>query len=407
MSDDRPAGDDRSTKTATPRPDTGTGPPETGESKTGGQGTGGPGTGPRGPRRRSAAVRGAAAAGALVVAAALPFYLDHFWLNLGLLVAASVVGALGLDLLVGHTGQISLAHPFFIATGGYGYTALASDGSGELAGAGWPTALAALGAIVLAGVAGALYAPISARVRGIYLAVASLGLVVLGQHLLLNLTDLTGGYDGRDAPPLNFFGLAFDDGGGDLLGVPFGRVERLWYVALAVAVAAYALYASLRNTRPGRALAAIRGGETAAAAMGVHVPRYKAAAFAIAAAYAGAAGVLLALTLQRLVPSSYEVEMAFSYMAMIVIGGLGSPLGAVLGAAFVTSLPILLRHYSDHLPLLAAEGSGGLSAGVAAQILYGAAVVAVLLFARGGLAGACRAALRPRRRPTATKAGIR
>jgi branched-chain amino acid transport system permease protein len=354
-------------------------------------------------RKRPATGRWAVTGAVLLVAAALPFYLTEFWLQLGLLVAAAIVGALGLDLLVGHTGQVSLAHPFFIAIGAYGYTVLASDGGEGLSGLGLPAPLAAIGAVGAAGAAGLCFAPIAGRVRGIYLAIASLGLIFLGQHLLLNLTEVTGGYDGRDVPALELFGVTFDDTGGTLFGVPFGRVERLWYVGLFLSVLAYAFYASLRGTRPGRALSAIRLGETPAAAMGVNVARYKAAAFGIASLYAGLAGVLLALVLQRLVPNSYDTAMAFSYLAMVVIGGLGSPLGAVLGAAFVTSLPVLLRHYSDHLPFLADEGSGGLSAGVAAQIVFGLGMVLVLLFLPGGLASpfssAFTAARRLRRRP--------
>jgi branched-chain amino acid transport system permease protein len=354
-------------------------------------------------RERPAIGRWTAAVAALFVAALLPFYLPEFWLQLGLLVAAAAVGALGLDLLVGHTGQVSLAHPFFIAIGAYGYTVLAADGGDGLAGLGLPAFPAALGAVAMAGAAGLCFAPIAGRVRGIYLAIASLGLIFLGQHLLLNLTEVTGGYDGRDVPALDLFGVTFDDTGATLFGVPFGRVERLWYVALICSVLAYAFYASLRGTLPGRALAAIRLGETPAAAMGVNVARYKAAAFGIASLYAGVAGVLLALALQRLVPNSYDTAMAFSYLAMVVIGGLGSPLGAVLGAAFVTSLPVLLRHYSDHLPFLADEGSGGLSAGVAAHIVFGLGMVLVLLFLPGGLASpfssAIAAARRLRRTP--------
>jgi branched-chain amino acid transport system permease protein len=186
-------------------------------------------------------------------------------------------------------------------------------------------------------------------------------------------------------------GLTFDDSAGlTVLGVPFGRSEKLWYLGLLLLVAGFLVYRNLRSSRAGRALAAVREGETAAAAMGVDVTRYKAMVFALAAGFAGASGVFLALALQRLVPSSYDAWMAFNLLAMVVIGGLGTPIGAVIGAAVVTALPVLLRQYGDALPLLADDGTGGLTAGVLAQIVFGAALLLVLLYAPRGLAGLLR-----------------
>ncbi|MGZ4245342.1 MAG: branched-chain amino acid ABC transporter permease [Solirubrobacteraceae bacterium] len=326
----------------------------------------------------------------------LPQYAQGFWLQTGLFAMSAAIGAIGLTLLVGVTGQLSLAHAFFIAIGAYGYCYLAgaSGGTGGAItapdGLGWPPWLAMVGAVVLAGAAGALFSPIAGRLKGIYLGLASIGLVFIGQHILQNATPITGGFAGRDAKPFSVFGFHFADdhpGNFSVFGISYGQLERLWYLGL-ILVALAAWYArNLLRARPGRALEAIRDSEVAAAVMGVNVPLYRAAAFIVSSMYAGLAGVFLALAFGRVVPESFGFLYSIDFLVMIVIGGLGSVGGAVLGAVIVTALPQVLLHYAGSLPLVAAPGSGGLQSGDAARFLYGAAVVAVLIYAPRGLAG--------------------
>lgn len=327
---------------------------------------------------------------AAILAATAPLSLTGFWLQTGLFAMAAAIGAIGLTLLVGVTGQLSLGHAFFVAIGAYGYAFLAGSGSGDgpLRGAGWPPLLAVLGAVLLAGVAGGLFSPIAGRLRGIYLGLASLGLVFLGLHILNNAAAVTGGFNGRDAAPFDLFGFSFTATDPELvvLNVPFGSLERLWYLGLLLVGLAYWYARNLLRGRPGRALVGVRDSEPAAAVMGVDVRRYKAAAFTVSSAYAGLAGVLLALAFGRIVPDSFGFLMSIDFLAMIIIGGLGSVSGAVVGAVLVTALPLVLNRYSDVLPLLASPGEPGVGAAEAARLLYGAAVIAVLLFAPGGLA---------------------
>src|SRR5437763_4353249 len=125
---------------------------------------------------------------------------------------AAIIGAIGLTLLTGVTGQLSLAHAFFLAIGAYGYSYLAggNENTGALdqpAGLGLPPIVALIGAVLLAGAAGALFSPIAGRLKGIYLGLASLGLVFIGQHIRFNAAALTRGFNGRDAPPLRPFGV--------------------------------------------------------------------------------------------------------------------------------------------------------------------------------------------------------
>ncbi|WP_299538224.1 branched-chain amino acid ABC transporter permease [uncultured Streptomyces sp.] len=319
----------------------------------------------------------------------LPFYLDRFWLQAGLFAMAAAIGAIGLNLLTGSTGQLSMGHAFFLAVGAYGYCVLAGESSTEnghtLSGLGLPSWLAAVLAVLLAGAAGGLFSPIASRLRGAYLGIATLALIFIGQHLLFNASSLTGGFNGRSVPPLSLFGITFDDTELVVAAVPFHSSEKLWYLALAALLASALFARGVLRSRPGRALNAIRDHRIAAGVMGVPVARYRAGVFVLSSMYAGLAGVLLALVFQRTVPEYFGMVLSLEYLAMIVIGGLGSVAGAVVGAAFVSLLPQVLTHYSDSLPLVSAPGTGGLAPGEASRYLYGAAVVAVVLFLPGGL----------------------
>jgi branched-chain amino acid transport system permease protein len=360
----------------------------------------------------------AAFLGLLAAGLVAPFYLDAFWVQVGVFAFAAMVAALGLNLLVGEAGQLSLAHSFFIAVGAYGYTLFASPPreAGTTGPIGWglPPLVAVALAIAAAGVAGLLFSPIAARVRGIYLGVASLGLVFLGQHLLVNAEPITGGFNGRDVPPLTIAGFRFDDVPGEtlhVLGVPFTRVEKLWYVGLVTVVLAWRFYHNVHASRAGRAMHAVRDGETAASVMGVDVTRFKGAAFLVSSMLAGLGGVLLALAFRHLVPETFGVLLAIEYLAMIVIGGVGSPGGTLAGALFVSSLPVVLQRYSDSLPFVTESPTGGgVTAGIAARYCYGAAIVVLLLVEPGGLAAlARRARLRlagRRRRPAVRPAHL-
>ncbi|WP_055508166.1 branched-chain amino acid ABC transporter permease [Streptomyces aurantiacus] len=327
------------------------------------------------------------AAGALLLLA-LPFYLDRFWLQAGLFAMAAAIGAIGINLLTGSTGQLSMGHAFFLAVGAYGYCVFAADGgdAGDgLTGLGLPTWLAAVLAVLVAGLAGGVFSPIAGRLRGAYLGIATLALIFIGQHVLFNARDLTGGFNGRDVPPLSLFGLTFDDRELLVANVPFGSAEKLWYAGLVLLLGCGLFARGVLRGRPGRAMNAIRDHRIAAGVIGVPVARYRAAVFVLSSMYAGLAGVLLALVFQRTVPDYFGITLSLEYLAMIVIGGLGSVSGAVIGAVFVSVLPQLLTRYSDALPLVSAPGTGGIAPGEASRYLYGAAVVAVVLFLPGGL----------------------
>jgi branched-chain amino acid transport system permease protein len=323
--------------------------------------------------------------GLVAVAAVLPFYLEGFWLQTGLFAMASAIGAIGLTLLVGTTGQLSLGHAFFLAVGAYGYCYLAGGeavpGVESPAGLGLPPLVAMIGAVGLAGLAGLAFSPIAGRVRGIYLGIASIGLVFLGQHILLNATGITGGFNGRDASPFSLAGFEFSDDGPavTLLGVPFGQLERLWYLGIVLLIGAAWLARNMIAGRPGRALETVRDSELAAASMGIDVRRAKAAAFCVSSMYAGLAGALFALAYGRIVPDSFGFVLSIEFLVMVVLGGAGSIGGAIAGAFFVAALPPVLDHYSDLVPFVGEPGSGALGPAQVSQLIFGAALVAVLI----------------------------
>ena len=328
--------------------------------------------------------------GLLLVAVALPLVLEDFWLQLGLFVMATMVGAVGLTLLVGVAGQLSLGHAAFAAIGAYVYVWATSDATPTLAGAGLPAVAGLVIAVASAALIGLLFSPVASRLRGIYLGLATIGLVFLARHLMVNIEAVTGGFNGRSVEPFSFPGFSFSNNDPDFLavaGVEFEGLHRLWYLFLAVALFAAWVATNLKSSRTGRALANVRDSEAAAAAMGINVARAKATAFVVSSAYAGVAGALMALAFTRIAPDVFALQLSIDFLVMIVIGGLGSIGGAVLGAVFVSLLPRVMEKYSDSLPLLSQPGEDGVTPSQAARFLYGAAIIAVLLYLPGGIAG--------------------
>jgi branched-chain amino acid transport system permease protein len=346
----------------------------------------------------------------LVVLLALPLYVQEFWLRTGFAVFGAIIGALGLNLLVGTTGQLSLGHAFFLAVGAVTYTYVSGEPGGSANAYGGLELSPLLGmvlGVLAAGLAGVLFSPIAARLRGIYLGIASLGLVFIGDHVLNTWSSVTGGFNGRLVPYFSLFGFEFsslDNPPLEVLGVPFGQAERLWYLGLALCVAASWFAANLVRSRPGRALQTLRDSEVAAAVMGVDVRAYKAKAFLVSSMYAGLAGVLYALSIGSVAPESFGLVLSVQFLAMIVLGGLGSVVGSILGATFVSALPLIFQEYAGSLPFIVDPGEPGIVASQAAAFLYGLAIILVVLFEPGGLAGLGRRLRRPRRAPDAAAA---
>jgi branched-chain amino acid transport system permease protein len=335
----------------------------------------------------------------LVVLVLLPVLVGSqvAYLKLAQYVLIGAVGGIGLTLLVGQAGQLSLAHPFFLLLGAVSYAVLAGDPAEtpDLVSLHWPPALAVIGAVVICGLVGLAFAPVAGRLRGIYLGVASLSLVFLGLWLGQSLEVLTGGTSsGRPPPTFSLFGFPFSNTtpAPTIAGVAIQKQQRLWYLFLAFAVLAYVLAQGAVRSRIGRAWRAVRDNESAAAAMGVPVARIKAGAFTISSAYAGLAGVMTALWLDLVKPDeneftgNYSLTVSIAFLAIVIIGGLGSVPGAVVGAMLVYGLQQFFLLGANEFGWFAGAQFGGLSAVILAAFIYGFAVVLVVLFEPGGAA---------------------
>ena len=336
---------------------------------------------------------------ALVVILIIPLFTSAAWLRVGEYVMIGAVAAIGLTMLTGHAGQLSLGTPFFMLLGGTTYATVAGDRAGDpdLVALGLPPVVALVAAIVVCALAGLAFSPVSGRVGGIYLSMATLALVYLGLYLGQRFKNFTGGSaSGRPSEPFTIFGFSFTsaDPPFSVMGVPFYAQERTWYLFLVLTAIAYFLAIGAIRSRPGRAWRAVRDNPASAAAMGVNVPHVRAGAFAVSSAYAGLAGVMTILWFGLLkadeneFTGSWSITVAVSLLAMVIIGGLGSPAGAVVGSAIVFGLPLVLQLLAPQSTILTelARGSGGFTPVVLSTLAYGVLVVVVVLFQPGGLA---------------------
>lgn len=257
---------------------------------------------------------------------------------------------------------------------------------GPIIGFGWPPLFAMIGGVIIAGIAGLIFSPLSARLSGIYLAVASLALVFIGVHVLNTASALSGGYNGRSAPTFELFGLVFGASENPIVvaGVPFGKPELQWYLGIIILAIGIWFAKNLLKSRTGRALKLINASPLTASVVGVEVMDNKGKVFFLSSIYAGMGGVLYALAIGSIAPQSFDMALSLEFFAMIVIGGLGSVGGAVVGAAFVIALPQVLQANAASLSFVT---QFGVTTAHLSNYIYGAAIILVLIFKPSGLAG--------------------
>jgi branched-chain amino acid transport system permease protein len=301
----------------------------------------------------------------LAALAVFPLVAGDYLLYLGNLVGVLLVAALGLNILTGYTGQISLGHAAFMGVGAYA-TALAATRLGA------PFWLAVPVGGAAACAAGAVVGVPSLRIKGLYLAIATLAAQVLFEWVFTNWTDVTGGIRGINVPPARLPGLALDT---DL---------RTYYLVLAaVLLHAYAA-ANLFRTRVGRAFVAVRDRDLSAELMGVNLFRTKILAFMVSSWYAGVAGGLFVYFTKVVTPESFPLTLSIQLLAMIIVGGLGSIQGTIYGTVFVTLVPEALRSLAQAAQRLAPDAMTYVHP--LRDIVFGAMIVGFLVFEPHGLA---------------------
>jgi branched-chain amino acid transport system permease protein len=320
----------------------------------------------------------------LAVAVALPFLLTDEVLQLLAVCCVAAIGAIGLGLVTGYAGQVSLGHAFFLAIGAYTAAAISGDPDGRVIGFGITNIAVWLPAAgLLAGLAGVLVAPLATRLRGLYLAIVTLGLVFIGQHVFSEWSALTGGAGvGRPAATLEFFGQPLAATGA--LGT---RDQKLYWLMLLFLLVFALAAANLARSKVGRAFTAIRDRDIAAGVIGVNLARYKTIAFAVSSAYAGCAGALLYTVTGFFDPSSFSLLLSVQYIAMVLIGGAGTISGAIAGAFFITLLPRLTREMQAWVPFLSAQPNEVPNVFQVETILYGVLIIVFLIFEPRGLFG--------------------
>jgi branched-chain amino acid transport system permease protein len=333
-----------------------------------------------------------ASVAAAAIGVLLPFWVGAYWLSALVWVLIFALGALGLDVLTGRTGQISLGHAFFLSVGAY--TGAVLGLTLHLPAIAW---LPAGG--VVAGIVGGLVAPTALRLKGMYLAIVSIGLVYLGQYIFTNVAYFSGGPGGRSMPVPAFGSLNFANGLS--LGPLFINENGLYYYLAFILLAFGMLFVrNLGRTHLGRSMTAVRDGELAGAVLGVNVAKTKITAFIVSSAIAGVAGALYGSYLNFATPGQFDLGLSVQFVAMIIVGGMGSLWGPVLGALFVWGLQSELDTLANSLPFLqGGSHTSGIPVGDAAAIVYGLLLIVFLLVEPRGVVGlGHRLALLGRRR---------
>ncbi len=315
-----------------------------------------------------------------VVALVLPAFVSDFRAQQFAYVSIYLIALLGLNVLTGYTGQISLGHGAFMAVGGYTSAILMSDyGVQDV----WTIPIAG----VVAGAAGFLFGIPALRLSGLYLALATFAVAVAMPGLIKRFEGFTGGGQG-----INLFGtdeLTASLEPVSVLGRELSFNNWLYYLCTTVALVLYVVAWLLLRGRTGRALRSVRDSETAAVSFGISLARYKTLAFGVSAAYAGVAGALFAIATTFVNPDTFPIALSIFLLVGVVVGGLGSLVGMIAGAVFIQFMQTQWaqdaeRVIPDWLPVL-----GGLDTDSpgAPALIFGGVLILLMFVLPTGFAG--------------------
>ncbi|MEI6545993.1 MAG: branched-chain amino acid ABC transporter permease [Burkholderiales bacterium] len=266
----------------------------------------------------------------LLLLAGAPALMSHYLLGEVSLVLIWLVGGLGMMLLTGFTGQVSLGHAAFVGIGAYAHAYLLKLGV--------PLLVSMPLAGLLAALVGVMVGIPALRLHGMYLAIATLSMATIVEQVFVRWESVTGGFSGFAMPVPSLFGQALDG--------PIG----FYYLCLCVALGLFAFAVNLLRAPTGRAWIALRDSEIAAQSMGVHLASAKVSAFALSAFYCGIMGALFAHKVGFLAPDAFSPTLSIQLLMLVLVGGMGSLHGAVFGAVFIVMLPTGLSFVRDWLP---------------------------------------------------------
>jgi branched-chain amino acid transport system permease protein len=296
-----------------------------------------------------------------IALAAAPWALSEYQLAQAALIYIYGIVGLGLMLLTGYTGLVSIGHAAFLGVGAYAEAILAARG--------WPLPLSFATAMLLSAAVGVVVGLPALRVRGIYLAIATLAFGFIVEEIITRWETLTGGNSGLPVAAASLFGWTLES------------TAEFYFLSLACAVLAALAVINLLRSPTGRAFIAIRDSEISAQSMGIHLARYKTASFALSAALTGLAGALYAHQLRFLSPDQFTVIQSIELLMMVFIGGIGSIHGAFLGAIFIIALPQAISALTPLLPQALASAAG------LQPTVFGLILIGFILFEPMGLYG--------------------
>ncbi len=297
----------------------------------------------------------------LLALLAAPWVLPRFFVGEMAFVFIMCVASLGLMVLVGYTGQVSLGHSAFVAIGAYAHTWLLSQGV--------PLVVSMALAACITALIGFVIGLPAIRVSGLYLAMVTLAFAMLAEIVIGRWKSVTGGYNGISVPNANLFGL-------DLSGI-----NGFYYLCLAVLLLVLLGLINLVRSKTGRAFMGVRDSEAASYSLGIWVDGYKVLAFVISAAVTGLGGALMAHQTGYLTPEGFGLILSLELVLMVTIGGLGSLRGAILGAILISMLPTFISRVKPMLPDSIAKQAG------LETFVFGLVLALFVLFEPKGLNG--------------------
>jgi len=259
-----------------------------------------------------------------VAVVTVPLYLGEFHIYFLSTLGVAVLSAMGLNILTGYTGLISLGHAAFMGVGAYTCGVLINQYH-------WPFYLAILGAGALGALIGVFIGVPALRIKGLYLAIATLAFQFIASYTFLKWTSMTGGAAGINLPSPRLGSWVLSS-----------HTEFYYIMLFFVSLGLYAAK-NLFRSKYGRALMAIRDNDISAEVAGIPVFRYKILSFVISSFYASMAGALYGIMLRTAIPDEFGLDISINYLAMVIIGGMGTILGSFLGAAFLVVIPELLN----------------------------------------------------------------
>lgn len=307
------------------------------------------------------------AVGLVLLFGVVPFVSSQYILYVINRIGIYAIAAVGLNLLIGYTGQISLGHGAFFGVGAYSAAILSAR-----------LGLPFLPALVLAGLVtsgvGIIFGLPSARLKHLYLLIATLAGQLIIEYVLVTWEGLTGGAQGIAVSKVGLFGLNL-------------REDRAFYFVIFIFfVLTTWIAVNLLRTRYGRAFLAIRDNDRAAEGMGIPIFPYKLLAFAISSFYAGLAGALFAYYMMSITPEPFNLWLSIEFIAMIIIGGLGSIPGAIFGTVFIVALNEFLSHITEYLMNVGVSTGAAITLAPLREFVFGLAIVLFIIFEPKGLA---------------------